>query len=178
MGLKLVATNEYGESDYRALAMYGLDMMIEPFRETTIRVQQSSGEASQAQFHWLLVRADDDGVQLEDVEPVVDAILGGSVTVELFDPGKSYLLVVRQLVDDRGIVAAEGRATVACKYVRRELRSLTEADRTAFFEAMRVLYTIPQAEGRRKYGPAFNNYQRLTAFHNSQVKYQCGRRLR
>lgn len=36
--LELMATNEYGEYDRRAASLYGLDMVVEPFKETTITV--------------------------------------------------------------------------------------------------------------------------------------------
>ncbi|CAN0293647.1 unnamed protein product, partial [Ectocarpus sp. 8 AP-2014] len=35
-GLTLVATNEYGEYDRGALALYGFDMLVEPYKKTTI----------------------------------------------------------------------------------------------------------------------------------------------
>lgn len=42
------------------------------------------------------------------------------------------------------------------QYVRREIRSLTEKDRVAFFDAMEKLYRLPAAEGNQLYG---DNYK-------------------
>lgn len=170
--LVLGARNEYGEFDHRALALYGLDMVVEPYRETHLQVIRSPTPQStfhpSTKFHWLLVQADDNGDPLEGVEPVVDAKGGVIATVELTIPAAKYALVVQQLGTD-GSVVAEGRITIACKYVRRELRSLTDRDRTDFFEAMQVFYTITVEEGEAKYGKAFSNYARLAAYHNSRA---------
>ncbi|CAM9656756.1 unnamed protein product, partial [Laminaria digitata] len=38
------------------------------------------------------------------------------------------------------------------KYVRREIRQLTDSDREDFFDAMETLYRLPTAEGNKKYG--------------------------
>lgn len=171
--LNLETENEYGEGDRHAWALYGFDMVIEPYRETTIRVVRDSvpesAQHSSMQFHWFLVRADRKGTPVEDAEPIIDSRRGFHAKVELEEASKFYALVVQQVFED-GTVAAEGRATVACKYVRRELRDLTEADRTAFFESMRVFYTISVDDGFQKYGPTFSNYQRLVAYHNSRVR--------
>ncbi|CAN0026061.1 unnamed protein product, partial [Hapterophycus canaliculatus] len=41
------------------------------------------------------------------------------------------------------------------QYVRREIRSLTDADREAFFNAMEKLYRLPAAEGNKLYGDEY-----------------------
>lgn len=166
------ATNEYGECDYRALALYGLDLVVEPYRETKLHVRRSSSSKTLtrvANFHWMLVRAHPDGTPINGADPVIDARGGYHATIELRAPGEMYALVVQQLKGDGNVVAV-GRATVACKYVRRELRALTTEDRTAFFEAMRVIYTISTDEGTLRYGPEFTNYELLTGYHASLVR--------
>ena len=45
-----------------------------------------------------------------------------------------------------------GTSAVLALYVRRELRSLTAADRRAFFDAAEVLFRVPRAVGRRDRG--------------------------
>ena len=41
------------------------------------------------------------------------------------------------------------------KYVRREIRQLSDADREAFFTAMETLYRLPTAEGTEEYGDEY-----------------------
>ncbi|CAM9741455.1 unnamed protein product [Pylaiella littoralis] len=165
--LTLVATNEYGEYDRKALALYGLEMVVEPFRETRITVSDLPG-ASSMRFGWLLVRADQSGRPLDSAEPVVDSEGGPYATVTLTEPGTKYALLVRQVRSDGSAGAAESRTTITCKYVRRELRELTEADRTGFFSAMREFYTVTREEGREKYGEAFTNSHHVTAYHSAE----------
>ena len=54
---------------------------------------------------------------------------------------------------------------VMVKYVRREIRNITEAQRAAFFGAMAVVYATPQADGERAYGLKFRSIERLVAEH-------------
>eukprot|EP00752_Nemacystus_decipiens_P007679 g6864.t2 len=63
--LTLVATNEYGEYDRGALALYGFDMLVEPHKATTISVVDPSWTAEAASssttsYSWLMVRQEDD----------------------------------------------------------------------------------------------------------------------
>lgn len=171
-GLSLVAENEYGEYDRKALALYGLEMLVEPFRETRITASNLGGDST-GRFYWLLVRADSSGLPHEGVEAQVDARGGSYATVTLTEAGEKYALLVQQLRADETVVA-ENRVTITCKYVRRELRDLTDADRTAFFSAMRELYTIPIEEGRAKYGEEFTSAKQLAAYHNTRVSYEYG----
>ena len=57
--------------------------------------------------------------------------------------------------------------TIAVKYVRREIRSLTDDERNNFFDALHLLYTVDSATGKAKYGDKFNTaeyfvYKHLT----------------
>mmetsp|Transcript_54581 Transcript_54581/g.70158 ORF Transcript_54581/g.70158 Transcript_54581/m.70158 type:complete len:187 (-) Transcript_54581:37-597(-) len=58
--------------------------------------------------------------------------------------------------------------TAACKYVRRELRSINTEDRDRFMVALKELYSIDQKEGEAKYGKNFLSYQHLVALHASK----------
>ena len=55
---------------------------------------------------------------------------------------------------------------VVCRYVRREIRSLSDDDREAFFRAAGVLYATPDAEGARAYGRAYKSAAYFIATHN------------
>eukprot|EP00752_Nemacystus_decipiens_P002661 g2489.t1 len=186
-GFTLVATNEYGEYDRGALALYGYDMLVEPHKETTISVSlppgASSPRSSGSSYSWRLVREDDES----EVIDVADASAegeesGSSVKVTLTEAGATYsLLVQRQHVVVSGqtegapattttttVVRAEKQVVISCKYVRRELRDLTTADSSAFFSAMREFYTVGLEEGREKYGEDFTNSKIMSGYHNSR----------
>lgn len=67
------------------------------------------------------------------------------------------------------VVVGMGRATIACKYVRRELRDLTAGDRREFFAALKEFYSVEEQQGKEKYGEGFLNYATVAALHNSKV---------
>lgn len=168
--LHLEAINEYGTNDVHALALYGLDMVIEPFRDTTIRVVRSTAPESkktETKYRWRMFPVDGKEMNPGNPDLTIDSYGGSHLRVKLKQPGKSYGLVVQQ-VQGKDVVA-EGRAVVACKYLRRELRELTEADRRDFFEAMRIFYMTSSEEARQRYGEGFSNSVRLAATHNSKV---------
>eukprot|EP00752_Nemacystus_decipiens_P007682 g6866.t2 len=187
--LELMATNEYGEYDRRAAALYGLDMVVEPFKETTItvlnptEVTETCNGCSSA-FHWSLIQTAPDGTPLANLQPVVDTQgPETSLTITLPEAKTRFSLLVRQLnLDDTtdgddgssgggggdGVVIAEQRKDVFVKYVRRELRDLTEEDREVYFSTMAEFYRVSIREGKEKYGTAFGNSDLMAAYHNSR----------
>lgn len=180
--LTLKASNEYGEYNPAGLSLYGIDMVVEPHRETTLTTTasgKSNGKSNDSRFFWRVVEADDSGPpppppdeeEEEEEDPVVvfDAEGGSEITVTLTSPGRAFLVTVEELRVD-GTVLAKGSATASCKYVRRELRDLTESDRTEFLDAVEAYFKTSDAEGLAKYGEGFSNYERLTAYHNSAVR--------
>jgi hypothetical protein len=54
---------------------------------------------------------------------------------------------------------------LAVKYVRREIRSLTDEDRETFFSALEVLYSLSETEGQRLYGSKFHNAEYFSYKH-------------
>jgi hypothetical protein len=48
---------------------------------------------------------------------------------------------------------------MAGKYVRREIRSLTDTDRAAFFKALRYLYTMKEDTGKERWGEKFQTME-------------------
>ena len=56
---------------------------------------------------------------------------------------------------------------LAVKYVRREIRSLSDEDRETFFDALELLYSLSETEGQQRYGSKFHtaeyfSYKHLT----------------
>eukprot|EP00752_Nemacystus_decipiens_P006546 g5896.t1 len=173
---KIRATNEYGEYDETARSAYGLDMVVEPFRATSITavhsVEDESSTAVSDRFEWRLQYASHAGTIDEAVKDAWIYSGGSEATVTLDRPGTLYVLSVKN-VDEDGKVISDVSIKVSCKYVRREIRDLTDDDREAFLDALQIWYTIPNDEGRVKYGAAFENYQRTTVLHNAQVDFFC-----
>lgn len=57
------------------------------------------------------------------------------------------------------------RKHVLCRYVRREIRSLTHVDRQKYFTALEIIHRLDLEDGRSKYGPQFVNYKMMTEKH-------------
>ena len=57
------------------------------------------------------------------------------------------------------------RQRVVCQYVRRELRRLSDSDRSAFLDAMQVVYTESAEVGKAKYGASFTGIAHFVAEH-------------
>ena len=55
--------------------------------------------------------------------------------------------------------------TVTVKYVRREIRSLTDRDREVFFNAMAVMQRVPSAVGRAIYGRKYYSKDYFNRMH-------------
>lgn len=196
--LTVTATNEYGTYSDAALALYGLEMVVEPYRVTTLTaasslggVEAGGGDAPASPstvFVWRLVELDLDEerpVDTDDQEVVFEQEAGPQISVELMKPGGVFRLTVEERSDWDGgggdgdpavsgaAVAARATMTISCKYVRRELRDLTDADRRDVLDAMQVYYTVPTEEGKAKYGDGFFNYELLTAYHNADVSLRA-----
>lgn len=170
--LAVTATNEYGEYDRVALALYGLEMVVEPHRETTLAANGTVSSANSI-FIWRVKEADDSGVPLDSVGPVLAMAGGDEVTVTLTKPGGVYSLSVEQH-DRNGTLLSRADVRISCKYVRREIRALNDADREEFLDAMETYFTMPTEEGMSKFGETFFNYEQITVLHSLPVSKPSG----
>ncbi|CAN0296732.1 unnamed protein product [Pylaiella littoralis] len=233
--LTVTAKNEYGRYSGAALALYGLEMIVEPFRETTLTTTSAFGFDSPAVggggasaaatgtgagastfFVWKVVELDnmEGGMPVEiptpireeeEEEVVVFEKRGGpQVSLELTKPGGVFLLTVEERVvgdgtvinfnrhrtgrtvrsdgdagtvnsdsNGDGIVVAKATVTISCRYVRRELRELTDSDLGQVLDAMEVYYRVSTEEGQARYGEGFFNFERLAAYHDADLTKFC-----
>ena len=90
--------------------------------------------------------------------------MGQNQTYTFRFPGTTYTVKVKAELENE--VKISTSFPVMCKYVRRELRTLTDADRELFLSALEVAHRIDDVEyGRRVYGPKFSSVGALTAKH-------------
>lgn len=69
-------------------------------------------------------------------------------------------------VDNDGNVLASQAGSALCLYVRREIRSLTPSDLSAYMDANYVVYSTKDEDGQKKYGPAFVNSTMMMRYHH------------
>lgn len=108
--------------------------MAEPFRATTLAVEAPLSGAS---YRWTV----DGHVQG----------YGSSISVLFQQIGYHTVTVERLTGDDDDSTETTPvtvTANVMCKYVRREVRSLTDADREAWLSAVQVLQHVPTTAGQ------------------------------
>ena len=78
------------------------------------------------------------------------------------------LILCRLLCVPRPLsVPARPRYGSPHSYVRRELRQLTEEDRTLFFETSRIMWDVHGDKGRKTYGETYMSASDLTRIHSS-----------
>jgi len=150
-GLAFTASTKYTErgdkpvfNDYPWIS----GQIVEPFLPATLHVS-GPADATVASYSWTFNGNSSPGTEYQ-------------VTLE--ETG-AYPIILREL-DLDGLVLRELRSNLVCKYVRREIKTLTDEDREAFFDGLEVMVTIPQEEGTRKFGPTFKNNEYFTHMHN------------
>ena len=115
-------------------------VLVEPHRETTLHAVGAGAEA----VAWTVERQ--------------DRGVGPSTTHRFSRVGEHAVALAT--------ATRSASVDVYCRYVRRELRSLTDADRVAYFDAVAAVYATPTEAGRRAYGPNFRNVAWFVAQHN------------
>jgi phage-related protein len=99
--------------------------------------------------------------QIDDVE----GSLKGSSIKHVFTSSNKVYEVVATISDENGNQVMQVKAEAACKYVRREIRTLTDDDREAFFSALETVYNTEQADGEKLYGTKFASIKELVKNH-------------
>mmetsp|Transcript_34736 Transcript_34736/g.43830 ORF Transcript_34736/g.43830 Transcript_34736/m.43830 type:complete len:594 (-) Transcript_34736:426-2207(-) len=154
-GLTFVTYNEYTETNPIDSVW---DFVAEPYRETTFEAKFSTPfDTDGITFFWEI-----DGELLESNERVVTYTFRKTGPVEL------------KLTAAEGISRSDYSAIVVVKYVRREIRSLTNSDREKLLDAMEIIYRIGEEEGHSLYGPDFRNIDSFSKEHlNGAGRKEC-----
>ena len=130
---------------------YPWKYVAEPFKSTTLKIETGSidGEENALWFKWLV-----DG-HVQSYGPSVDVLfttLGEHdivVTVKDETSGTPRFIIFK----------------VMCKYIRREVRKLTDLDREMYFNAVSVMSRVPTEVGQRLYGPKYKSKDYFTRLH-------------
>ena len=140
---------DYGDvgTDYTWFSDGGYVGIVEPYVPMTL-VADCATCPPTATYVWTF----DDGQSAE----------GGEVD-RMFYSLEDYAVSVT--ATDGGSVLASYSGTVACRYVRREIRQLTATDRNRFLDAMKVLWTQTTEVGQDIYGAAFLSIYDTAEFH-------------
>ena len=159
-------TNEYSTSGSKMFSYPFLTNghLMEPYKDHTITL--SGDTSTKCIYSWNVV-----GVSGQ----VMDQSFTGTITkVDLYSrpmftvqPTKTgqYSMTINEncyaLGTKRTVIK-----TVWVKYVRRELQSLTVADREAFLDAFRTLWDVNTKDGVKKWGEKYKSLNYFAVLHN------------
>lgn len=141
--MTVLAYNSYTKDN--PLYGYPWSHMAEPYRTTTLEV---SNPVDGATYKWVV----DDHVQDE----------GSSVDLVFTDTGLHDVTLYETV---NGQSVRMKTFTIMVKYVRREIRSLTDRDREAFFTAIGTLQRVPTLAGQEVYGDHYFSKDYMNRIH-------------
>lgn len=148
-----ISSPDYGSLD--SLQYLPWDYMIEPYRDQYLEITE-------------FIVNDEDRMYQLDKNTVTweingETYTGSSVTVNVKTTG--VLNATVSIYDTQAIKTYTRIVTVAVKYVRRELRSMTTDDQNTFITTLRMLYDVDMTTGQAKYGSKFFNAEYFLAKH-------------
>lgn len=137
-------TNRYPKIS--SLSYYSWDNVVEPNKETTLSIGLSS--TNSACIWKITLNGNNVGKSYGcgDVKHTFTSVSGiYTISVEI-----------------NGVILTE---QAVCKYVRREIRTLTKYDRTTYFSALQLIHRLTLQEGQAQFGDNFKNYAYFTSKH-------------
>ena len=160
----VLESRSVGYEEVKSKNLLPWDLIVEPNRANTVRI---------AKFVFNRV---DMNVHTEDFKVIWsiggEEYYGPSFQLELSSVGamKGGIKIFRKAANDAASssdmeLLYSQDITVAVKYVRREIRSLTEADRSKFLKALRIMYTTSQEDGNQRYGSSFLSAETILLTH-------------
>lgn len=175
--LEIELTNVYPRPS--SLVLYPWSLLAEPHRSTTLRVVPAVSDAGEGlsdaglaglgemDFVWSITYFDTGS---KARVAVAENLNGSSVTWVFLQASLTYDVNVDVLDRATGSpLRSPLSAPVTCKYVRREIRSLTDTDRSRFLDATEKFYRLSAEEGKALYGYRFTNYQEATVKHLAKM---------
>jgi hypothetical protein len=142
-GYSIIATNEYGQfsGPYDWFEDLAGSQLVEPYKNTTLLLE-GVVESSHT-IKWI--------TNYDRTE----SYAGNPVNMVFEKPGVYEVEVT--VMDESGERLAKYSTWLICKYVKRELRSLTVADRERFLDAMAVMWEVSTEEGQEMYGMNYHS---------------------
>jgi len=138
--LSIEVENEYTLNGDSKITAYPWEI-VEPYRDSYLSV---SGGKSDSEYIWTITREKN-----YRGPGYVEIYTGSTITVQFKAPGK-YTVLVQEIVNNQVVNFME--KTYMSKYVRREIRSLTDQDRNRYFDAVETLMSVSTDEGKDKFG--------------------------
>ncbi|CAN0103275.1 unnamed protein product, partial [Pylaiella littoralis] len=165
--LKVHVYNAYTVNN--PIDLYPWEHVAEPYKPATMELLDWPQAGEKLEYRW-----DVDG-HLQGYGRAVDALFTAvgeykaSCSVVAFDPtlaGEDPTLRGGSTgTEESARVAGPYEFTIRVKYVRREIRSLTDQDREMFFNAVAVMQRVPSGVGQLVYGSRYYSKDYMTRLH-------------
>eukprot|EP00638_Chattonella_subsalsa_P009251 CAMPEP_0117750630 /NCGR_PEP_ID=MMETSP0947-20121206/10488_1 /TAXON_ID=44440 /ORGANISM="Chattonella subsalsa, Strain CCMP2191" /LENGTH=616 /DNA_ID=CAMNT_0005568845 /DNA_START=104 /DNA_END=1951 /DNA_ORIENTATION=+ len=134
-------------------------ILAEPFRESKLFITSDDGvtplSSHNTNFEWRVVSSDGETVNKYSGTNSLDIVFE---TI-----GVQYVFVSKFDLAHQEIATA--RVKVYVRYVRREIRSLTDEDLDMTLDTMALLWRVPQDEGLKLYGDNYYSADKLLKVH-------------
>lgn len=159
--LRLRVTNEYGA--WGGADFYPWKFIVEPHRTSVMTIANPRDEF---EYAWSLEHKEGTGVGVEAaISNQTTSVDGTQLSAVFTRAGATYSIVLSERARASSETSRSLTEHVKCKYVRRELRRLTESDLEEYLKATAAVHRLSLAEGQRLYGSKFKNYEYFTAKH-------------
>lgn len=155
VSLSFQAYNEYTDIHGFAGSSYpwiAKGKLVEPFKKSTLQATAAFVDVTKVDITWKI----DDDLEFE-----------GSSFEHIFTKVGEYEIIVLAVDGNSHETISRGSDTLICRYVRREIRKLTDDDREAYFEAASVIYHTDLGTGKDQYGEKFIDIQWFAQLHNT-----------
>jgi len=128
---------------------YPWENIVEPYRVTTLEIVSPEDGYN---YVWYV-----DGWHQDE---------GTKVSAVFSSPtGVAQKISVEMRRQGSGEVVSQSEVEVMCKYVRREIRSLIDQDREAFFHAVAIMQRVPTQIGKKIYGKKYRSRDFFNRIH-------------
>lgn len=157
----LSVSNEYPPL-HDSVKMYGWEYIVEPYRDTTLAISTSE---SSSKYSWVIYLEED-----PKVRPEISHNGQSEVVVMFTKAGRFYNVEIEETTESGE--QKMYKYQVICKYVRREIRTLSDTDREKYFYTLKQFHSLTMDEGKALYGDTFYNAKDLTIRHLATTS--CG----
>lgn len=167
----VITVNTPGYDSPVSLTYLPWDVVAEPYKEQVLTLKSAS-LTTEKLVATPIDLTDTDNVHVswtlcEDTEYEMN--LSGATTTFTAEFGNAGGVIcscsVSIITSDATASTYTSSFAMAVKYVRREIRTLSDADRTKFINALNTLYTLPENEGQLLYGSKYHDADFYSAKH-------------
>jgi len=149
--ITVIVSNEYGIYSGADYVWLTNKYLAEPYKTTTISIDTSVVDLGN-NIYWKWTQEDSS-----------DEKWGNSIETVFISPGEHYIYLHGLNSNNDTIITTT--IPIVVKYVKRELRTLTNDDRHKFLHAASKLWKYTTSQGRAKYGEKFTGIDELVEEH-------------